>query len=226
MIVHLFEARQRTPTGGFLFCGAWIFRGSWLLRRSLLLFGLVCGAAITGACGTPVELTGSNKDRNYQSTLSRVLVTKAFFLPDMSDTHRNAFIRTSELQKSLEASWGPLGVSVEVVDLDRTRDRRTVVNDATATFHPTHQLNLTTTEWHKASSLVVANVVTSYAVDASLVDVATGKRVWRATLAFQNAAVGGRWRNGPTGAARPHEDDANDLVALLTARLKADGLLR
>jgi hypothetical protein len=224
--LYLFEACQRTPTAAFFVAAVRIFRGSSLLRRALLLFGTVCGPAFSGACGTPVELTGSNKDQNYQSTLSRVLVTKAFFLPDMTDTHRSAFIRTDELQKSLEASWGLLGVSVEVVDLDRTRDRRTVVSDATATFHPTQQLNLTTTEWHKAPSLVVANVVTSYTIDASLVDVATGKRVWRAALAFQHPAVGGRWRSGPTGSPLSHDDDANDLVALLTTRLRADGLLR
>ncbi len=193
-----------------------------MLRRCLLLG--VAIAPVT-ACSAPVAMGESNKDPAYQRKLDRVLVTVAFRSRLLDDKQNATFMRAQELKQSFAAKWAPLGVSVETLDLDSASDPAKALADAIASFGPTQVMELKVTTWNTKSSLVIT-VVDGYAVDVSILDPGTKKRVWRATVDFGEASRSGRLRRNLDGSDRSHQSDADDFVDVLTIKLKAEGLLR
>jgi hypothetical protein len=208
--------------------------GGELGRR---LFGVVMLLSVAG-CSAPVLVSASNRDSSYQQKITRVLVTTSFRAPDLSATQNEGFVRASEIRQSLAAAWGPLGVSFEIVDLNSKQDvaagsatRFTPLKsgqeaaveaavEAAARFAPQQILELTL-----KSYTLYKYVVDAYTVDASLTDVATKRRVWRSSVEFKGIMESGRIRHSGFGGAISHQNDADDLVQALTAKLKADGLL-
>jgi hypothetical protein len=191
-----------------------------MYRRTLLLGSPMLGLA---ACAPPVSTGVSNKSDAYQHKISRVLVAKAFNTPLLTEKQANVFISAEELQQSLAAKWLPLGVTWQVVDIDATTEKKKALDDATTSFAPTEILTLVTKSVRIIGSFI--RVVDGYGVDASLSDVSEKKRVWRTEVEFKPFASGGRMRHGFAGSAIPHQDDANDLIDALTAKLKSDGML-
>ena len=171
--------------------------------------------AVAG-CSAPVEISGTNRDSSYQQKIARVLVTTNLRAPDLSARQNEGFVRADEIRQSLAAAWGPLGVSFEVVDLNSGQGAAA----AAAQFGPQQILALTLQRYRLYSF-----VVDAYTVDASLTDVSTKKRVWRGAVQFRGMEESGRMRHSGMGGAISHQNDANDLVQALTAKLKADGLL-
>jgi hypothetical protein len=190
--------------------------------RRLLVVGPV--ATVLAGCSAPVSLTQWNSDGDYRQKLSRVLVTTTFFDGRMTATQRGAIIRPEELQRSLAAKWGPLGISFEVVAFDAANDRAKATADATASFTPSQIMVLRTTDWETASSPLVS-VINGYSIEVGIFDVTSKKSVWRGVVEFKEFSRGGRVRNGPLGKEISHQNDADDFVDVLTARLKADGLI-
>ena len=133
------------------------------------------------------------------------------------------YFHPSELQQSLTAKWSPLGVTWQVVDFDAVTDKKKALVDAVESFAPTQVLELHTASFQLIGGVI--RVVDGYTVDVSLTDLAEKKRVWRSTIEFRSFAASGRLRNGPAGSAIPHQEDANELVDALTAKLRGDGLL-
>jgi hypothetical protein len=173
------------------------------------LFGTMMLASVAG-CSAPVEVS------SYQQKITRVLITTALRAPDLSARQNEGFVRADEIRQSLAAAWGPLGVSFEVVDLNSGQG----VAAAAAQFAPQQILALTLQGYG-----LYKFVVDSYTVDASLTDVSTKRRVWRAAMEFKGIMESGRMRHSGLGGAISHQNDANDLVQALTAKLKADRLL-
>jgi len=179
------------------------------------LFGTMMLASVAG-CSAPVEVSGTNRDSSYQQKITRVLITTALRAPDLSARQNEGFVRADEIRQSLAAAWGPLGVAFEVVDLNSGQG----VAAAAAQFAPQQILALTLQGYG-----LYKFVVDSYTVDASLTDVSTKRRVWRAAMEFKGIMESGRMRHSGLGGAISHQNDANDLVQALTAKLKADRLL-
>jgi hypothetical protein len=172
-------------------------------------------ASVAG-CSAQVEIGESNKDSSYQKKIARVLVTTALRMPNLSATQNEGFVRASEIRQSLAAAWGPLGVSFEVVDLNSGQGTAAAV----AQFAPQQILSLTL-----EGVRLYKFVVDAYRVDASLLDVSTNRRIWRTIVRFRGMEDSGRIRHSGLGGAISHQNDADDLVQALTAKLKADGLL-
>lgn len=179
------------------------------------LFGAAMLTSVAG-CSAPVDISATNRDSSYQQKITRVLVTTALRAPDLSARQNEGFVRADEIRQSLAAAWGPLGVSFEVVDLNAAQGAAA----AAAQFAPQQILALTLQGYQ-----LYKFVVDAYAVDASLTDVATKRRVWRGAVQFKGIMESGRMRHSGLGGAISHQNDADDLVRTLTAKLKADGLL-
>lgn len=190
--------------------------------RRLALIG--AATAFLAGCSSPVGGGPTNKDQGYHQKISRILIATAFRGQLLTARQANVFIRPAELQKSLTAKWSPLGITWQTVDLDAVTDKPKALADAIASFNPTQVLELKTTIYALVGGGIF-EVVDGYNVDASLVDLATKKRVWRSVIEFRPFARGGRGRTGPAAMALSHQDDADDLIDTLTAKLKADGLL-
>jgi hypothetical protein len=190
--------------------------GKNVMRTALgrRLFGTMLLVSMAG-CAAPVEVKGSNRDPAYQGKITRVLVTTELRAPGLKATQNEGFVRAFEIRESLAAAWGPLGVSFIVVDLADGQGAAEV-----AQFAP-QQLLALTLKGHRLYSYVVD----AYDVDASLTDVSTKRRVWRGSMRFNGMQESGRMRHSGLGGAISHQNDANDLVQALTAKLKSDGLL-
>ncbi|TAJ28968.1 MAG: hypothetical protein EPO67_15740 [Reyranella sp.] len=167
-------------------------------------------------CSAPVGIEASNRDASYQKKITRVLVTVSIRSPDLSPTQNEGFVRAAEIRQSLTAAWGPSGVAVEVIDLAAGQS----AGAAVASFAPQQILSLTLQAYQ-----LYRYVVDAYTVDASLLDVATNRRVWRTTVQFRGLVESGRIRHSGLGGAISHQNDADDLAQALTAKLKTDGLL-
>jgi hypothetical protein len=186
---------------------------------------LACSSfAVLSGCSQPVALYAGNRDVAYRQKLQRVLVTLDFRDPRMIDAQWNVIVRRQEIQQSLAAEWGPLGVSFELLDLDGVSDRAKATADATARFAPTQIALVRTTHWNKAGGMIVS-IVDGYMLEVAIYDAATRQIVWQGTVEFKEFTTGGRSRSGPLGTAKSHQNDANDFARALTAQLKADGLL-
>ncbi len=167
-------------------------------------------------CSPPVGLTVANKDPSYGGKLSRVLVIMALRQEFLSASQNESLIRDFEIRQALADSWAPLGVEVQVVDVN---DREATAQ-ALAVFAPTQALTLALKHVSTRSF-----VVATYSIDASVFDVPTGKRVWRATIDFAEFMKGGHFRTGPLGTAITHQAEANNLAKVLTEKFKAEALL-
>jgi hypothetical protein len=191
--------------------------------RPWMLMGLA--AVLAGCAAPPVSINEFYKDPTHRPKLDRVLVTMAFHAPALSAEQNRAFITPHELSRSFAARWTPRGVAFEIVSLDFGDDKERAAADAMARFAPRQVLELKTAFYRTVSTGTAGTTVAAYSVDATLHEAATGRRLWRAFVVFRDAAEGGRARSGPTGQPKPHQDDADDLVDLLTTKLRADGFL-
>lgn len=184
-----------------------------LARRTALTLPFL---ALLSACSPPVEVTASNRDGAYDKRLSRVLVVVALRRASLTESQNEALLRDYEIRQALSETWTPLDIAFEVVGVRVAQQPEHV-----RTSFPATQVLLLQLSWTSASLFSIAE----YAIDASIVDNETGKRIWRARINFARTGSGGRVRSNPLGGAITHQLEANDFVKALTAKLKADGLL-
>lgn len=187
------------------------------MRRALgrAFFGMLVVGLLVG-CSPPVQVGASNREPSYQGKITRVLVVTSLRAPGLNATQNEGFVRASEIRQSLNATWSPLGVALEVIDMDPSPG----MPEQRTQFAPQQILTLAVEGY-----TLYRRVVDSYAVDASLYEVSTGKRVWRGKVYFRGMEDSGRIRHNGFGGAISHQNDADDLVRELTAKLKADKLL-
>ncbi len=166
-------------------------------------------------CSAPVEISGTNRDSSYQQKITRVLVTTALRAPDLSARQNEGFVRADEMTKASpqpgRRSAFPSRLSISMPAKARPRRRR-----GSPSADPGSDARaISSTKF----------VVDAYTVDASLTDVSTQRRVWRGAVQFKGIMESGRMRHSGLGGTISHQNDADDLVRTLTAKLKADGLL-
>jgi hypothetical protein len=184
-------------------------------------FVLIFAAGSLAGCGKTVVVGQSKKADEYNTKLQRVLVAVNLQTPGMTNTHKHALMVPAELKQAFNAKLvAPFGVSVNYIELDGAANKVETLANAVSTGKPTQVLELKT-----VGLQMYAYVLDGYTIDASLYDTATRKIVWRSEVILPPFASSGRSRNGPVSSPLSHQNDADDVVDTLTAKLKADGLL-
>lgn len=186
------------------------------LGRRGVLMGL--GATLTGCVASgPIAVTQSNADPAYRQKLKRVLVAISVHSAKLTKDQNLTLLQVAELKQSFDSKWSALGISVEVIDVDGFGDKARAVSDAAERFRAEHWLGLES-EW----VLKEIQAVKAYGIAASLYDVATGKRVWRATTQMPDF-----WRSSGHDLVIKlgRQAAADHYVDSLTEKLRADGLI-
>jgi hypothetical protein len=182
-------------------------------------FAAIGAAFSVLGCSTsgPITVTQSNKDADYRKKLRRVVMAIVVHSDKLTKVQNQTLLQPDELKRSFQAKWPPLGLSVEIVDLDGIADQESAVALAASRLQATQWLRLQTT-----SVLTEYDAIKSYSMDASLYDAGTRQRIWRAQTQFPDF-----WRSsGKDLAVKLGRQNAADAyVDDLTARLRADGLL-
>ncbi len=191
----------------------------WSVVSRLFVFVIV--VVSFAGCSEAVKVSAVNRDASYQTKLTRVLITTKLYMPSLSERQNAGFFRASELRQALTEKWTPLGIGFEIVDFNPATDQERVTAENAARFGAQQVLAAAVT----STRLYQGSVVDDYNVDVSIYDLATKKRVWRAAVAFGGMAESGRIRHNGFGGAISHQNDANEFVDALTAKLKASGLL-
>jgi hypothetical protein len=184
-------------------------------RRSALI-GL--GVSLTGCVASgPIAVTQSNVDAAYGKKLKRVVVAISVHSAKLTKEQNLTLLQVGELKQSFDTKWGALGISVDVIDVDGFGDKARVIGDAVARFGAEQWLALES-EW----ILKEIQAVKAYGIAASLYDVATGKRIWRATTQLPDF-----WRSSGHDLVIKlgRQNAADHYVDSLTQKLRADGLL-
>jgi hypothetical protein len=184
-------------------------------RRKVLL-GL---ATMLAGCTTEQKVvTQSNAAGVSNQKLRRVLIAISVRRARMTESQNLSLLQVEELKRSFEAKWPPLGISIEIVDVDGAPDNGgQLVAAAYARFRAGQLLYLQT------STVKFRNdFVNEYEIDAVLYDAATRKRIWRASTQLPEF-----WRSSTKypfmETQRPAAADR--YVDSLTEKLREDGLL-
>lgn len=184
-------------------------------RRSVLVgLGVTLGGCVASG---PIAVTKSNADGGYGRKLKRVLIAISVHSPKLKPVVNKTLLQSTELKQSFEAKWGAMGIAVEVIDLDGFGDKARAISDANARFQAEQWLGLQS-EWITTEF----DVVREYGIEASLYDVATEKRVWRATTHLPDF-----WRSSGQDLVIKlgRQAAADQYVDSLTAKLRADGFI-
>jgi hypothetical protein len=144
-----------------------------LTRRMLI----AAGAATLAGCSTsgPIVVSVTNREPTYRQKLERVVVGLSVRSDRLTRVQNQTLLQPAELQQSFETQWRALGLSLAVVDLDQASDPAAALASASGRLRATQRLVLQT-----ASLETSYEAVLSYSIEASLYDVASGQRVWRA----------------------------------------------
>ncbi len=172
-----------------------------MLQRRAALAGLALTAV--GGCAADVAVQ-SNVDKTYGRKLDRLLIVMS-----LSIKGHETYLNPDEVSASLKDRFSALGVTVETIVFTGGTAK------VPAGFQPTQLMQLTVT------SLTTRNgAASSFTLSSDITDVATRKRVWRAEMKFEEAPMAGTMllRAGAKKAA-------DNLANVLTAKLRADGLV-
>lgn len=172
-----------------------------MLPRRVAVVGLAL--AVVGACTTDVGVL-SNVDKSYSRKLDRLLIVMSLSLQG-----KETYLKPEEVSESLRDRFSAVGVTVETVSA--TGD----IAATMASFRPTQVMRLTVT-----SLTTDRGSASAFTLSSEIVDVATQKRVWRASIKFEESVTAG------TRLLRAASKKAADNLAnSLTAKLRADGLV-
>lgn len=152
----------------------------------------------------------SNKDQAYSIKLERVLVAM-----DLKATTllRGTPIVPSEIEKAMTRRWASLGVSLQSVDLETSKDKTNALADAVMRFQPKQIMELDVD-----NIKFLMGLVTDVSIEGSVLDAATQKRIWRSSIDLKGRFSAKIYKIPPDKAA-------DEIVDALTAKLTADGLL-
>lgn len=182
------------------------------LGRRVALTGL--GATLAGCAPEQKAVTQSNAAGVSGQKLKRVLIGIRVSSPLMTEIQNAALLQPAELKQAFEAKWPPLGIAVEVVDVDGAENGGLPRLSAANARFQGDQLLLLQTGPIKSSRASVRE----YEIDATLYDGAARKVIWRASTELPDF-----WRVGYTSSGRPGA--AERYVDSLTAKLREDGLI-
>jgi hypothetical protein len=124
-------------------------------------------------------------------------------------------LQANELQQSFEMQWRMLGLSLDVVELDQAPDPVAALAAASGRLRAMQRLVVQT-----ASVETSYEAIRAYSIEASLYDVASGQRVWRAATRLPDF-----WRSSGKDLAVKLgcQNAADAYVSDLTDKLRADG---
>ena len=123
-----------------------------------------------------------------------------------------------ELQRSFEAKWPPIGISIEIVNANGAPDNGgPLITTANARFRAGQFLFLQTGLVRFRN-----NFVNEYEIDASLYDASNRARIWRASTQLQDF-----WKSATKDPfmESKRQAAADRYVDSLTAKLREDGLI-
>ena len=124
----------------------------------------------------------------------------------LTEVQNASLLQVSELKRSFEAKWPPLGISVEVIDAAQA------VN-TTATFKANQVLTL-----HPGRGTRRGNFVQDYEISASLYETSSKRVVWRGATELPEF-----FKVSHTPSNRPIMSDR--FVDSLTKKLREDGFI-
>lgn len=172
-----------------------------MLSRRVTLAGLA--SAAVGGCSADVAVQ-SNVDKAYGRKLERLLIVMS-----LSIKGHETYLNPDEVSASLKERFSALGVTVETVVFTAG------VAKSPPGFQATQLMQLVVT------SLTTRNgSASSFTLSADILDVASRKRVWRAELKFEESSLA-----GPALLRAGAKKAADNLANVLTAKLRADGLV-
>lgn len=174
------------------------------LGRRQALLGL--GMTLAGCTPEQKAVTQSNVAAGSQRKLGRVLIVITAISSQLTEVQNASLLQVSELKRSFEAKWPPLGISVEVIDAAQA------VN-TTATFKANQVLTLRPGRWSRRG-----NFVQTYEINADLLETSSNKTVWRASTELPDF-----FKASHTAENRPITADR--YVDSLTAKLREDGFI-
>lgn len=151
-------------------------------------------------------VTQSNVVAGPHPKLGHVLIVIAASSSFLTEPQNAALLQVSELKRSFEAKWPPLGISVEIVDAVQA-----AVNPAT--FKTNQVLTL-----HPGRGTRRGDFVQDYEIVASLYETSLKRVVWRGATELP-----GFFKVSHTPANRPIMADR--YVDSLTAKLREDGFI-
>src|SRR5689334_17707610 len=183
--------------------------GGGIVTRRLVVLGLLAGPL--AACSDSLRpVLESNKDADYKQKLTRVLVVAGLLLIG----RESQVISLTELKRSMTEKWAAYGVTVDLVDgMPSAQGGPSTRIEAMKTFQPAQVLEIQT-----ASKMTLLGQTTNISFDCSVIDVASKKRIWRATLALKGRFDAKIFKIPPDKAA-------DEIVDALTQKLRSDGLL-
>lgn len=186
------------------------------LGRRHALIGM--GTTLAGCTTEQKVVTQSNAAGVPNQKLRRVLIAISVRRVRMTEGQNLSLLQVEELKRSFEAKWPPLGISIEIVDVDGTADNGgQLVTAANARFRAGQFLYLQTSRVKFRNDFV-----NEYEIDATLYDAAARKRIWRASTQLPDF-----WKSSTKyplmETQRPAAADR--YVDSLTATLREDGLL-
>ncbi|TAJ98142.1 MAG: hypothetical protein EPO41_01425 [Reyranella sp.] len=183
------------------------------LRRRHALMGL--GMALTGCTPDQKVVTQSNAAYVSGQKLTRVLIVTRFSRPTLTAGQNASLLSATELKQSFDAKWPPLGIAVEVIDIDgAAANGKPLIAAADARFQSRQGMLLT-------SGVIKfrGQYVDDYEIDATLYDRGTRDRaIWRAKTDMVDFWRASGMESRRLAAADRYVDD-------LTAKLKKDGLI-
>ncbi len=176
------------------------------------------GAMLAGCTPEQKAITESNVAAGSQQKLRRVLIAISVRRVKMTEGQSMSLLQVEELKRSFEAKWPPIGIAIEIVDVDGAADNGgQLITAANARFRAGQFLYLQTSRVKFRNDFV-----NEYEIEATLYDAAARKRIWRASTQLPDF-----WKSA---TKYPFMEDqrpaaADRYVDSLTAKLREDGLL-
>jgi len=170
----------------------------------------VLGRRLSSVVWRPFPDVVSNKDLSYSRKPDRV-----FILGSTSGT----FLKFGEVSSAFRDKWQSLGVTVAMRQQEAVFQDGMTLEEAIRLFRPRKSSNSRQSPRQVVESCI--NRVSAFTLDIGVTDALTKKLVWRAQLRF---GEGGQLSS--SAYERGSQETANRFVDVLTAKLKADGLLR
>lgn len=181
--------------------------GGYLLSRRVLLTSLAALPVV--GCEAKIGVQ-SNKDAAYQRKLDRVLIVLT-----LAKAGVKTYLKSNEIRESFAAQWQPLGVTFDVIDIENPSEKAQTVSAAIERYRPNQVLDLAV-----VSTTIAVRYVDAFTLEGQVLDVASKKRIWRSVITFDD---NGMLKGRAYGDASKKNTDK--FVALLTDRLRADGLI-
>ena len=176
------------------------------------------GAMLAGCTTEQKVVTQSNAAGVSNQKLRRVLIAISVRRDKMTEGQNLSLLQVEELKRSFEEKWPPIGIAIEIVNVDGAAESESqLIKAANARFRAGQLLYLRT-----GGVTFRGAFVNEYDIEATLYDAAARKSIWRASTQLPDF-----WKSSTkdlfTETKRPAAADR--YVDSLTAKMREDGLL-